>query len=135
MLNNVQLIGNLGRDPELRKTQAGDSVASISLATSERWKDRDGGQKEQTEWHRLVLWGSLADIACKHLKKGDKAYFEGKLRTRKWADSSGKDCYATEVQVSKMVMLGGGGKPQEDDKGEPQTGSADARPFDDDIPF
>lgn len=116
-LNKVILVGNLGRDPEVRSMQNGDKVANLNIATSERWKDRDGNQQEKTEWHRVVIFGRVAEIAERYLKKGSKVLIEGKLQTRKWQDQSGQDKYTTEVVVSgfggNMTMLdsrdGGGG--------------------------
>ncbi|MBT6511836.1 MAG: single-stranded DNA-binding protein [Alphaproteobacteria bacterium] len=118
-VNKVILVGNLGRDPEIRKMQSGDSVANISIATSESWNDRQTGEKrEKTEWHRVVMFGKLAEVAEKYLRKGSKVYIEGQLQTRKWQDQSGADKYSTEVVLrgfnGTMVMLdgrsGGGGE-------------------------
>ena len=116
-LNKVTLIGNLGKDPDVRRTQSGDPVVNISVATSEKWRDRHSGeQREQTEWHRVVIFGKTAEIAEKYLRKGSKVYLEGKLTTRKWQDQSGADRYSTEVVLSgfnsRLLMLGernGGG--------------------------
>jgi single-strand DNA-binding protein len=126
-VNKVILVGNLGRDPEIRKMQSGDSVANLSLATSESWNDRQTGEKrEKTEWHRVVIFGKLADIAERYLKKGSKIYVEGQLQTRKWQDQSGQDKYSTEVVLrgfgSTFVMLdgrgeGGGGGGQDGGSG------------------
>ena len=97
-LNKVLIIGNLGADPEIKYTQAGSPVANLSIATSERWKDKTTGeQKEQVEWHRVVIFGRLAEIAEQYLKKGSKIFVEGKLQTRDWEDSEGKKRYTTEV--------------------------------------
>lgn len=97
-LNKVQIIGNLGKDPEVRFLPNGGAVANITVATSETWKDKQTGeQKEKTEWHRIVLFGKLAEIAGEYLKKGSKAYFEGQLQTRKWTNQEGKDQYTTEI--------------------------------------
>lgn len=115
-LNKVQLIGRLGQDPEVKYMQSGDAVANISLATSETWKDKKSGEKkEATEWHRLVMYGRLAEIAGEYLQKGSHIYVEGKLKTRKWQDRDGNDRYTTEVQCNEMKMLGsksdsGGGR-------------------------
>jgi single-strand DNA-binding protein len=116
-VNKVILIGNLGRDPEIRTTQNGTKVANLNLATSETWRDKSSGErKEKTEWHRVVIFGNLADIAEKYLKKGSKVYVSGSLQTRKWTDQSGTEKYTTEVVLQgyggELTMLdgkGGGG--------------------------
>lgn len=112
-LNKVILVGNLGRDPEVRSMQSGDKVANLSIATSERWRDREGNQQEKTEWHRVVIFGKVAEIAERYLKKGSKVLIEGQLQTRKWTDQSGQDRYSTEVVVrgfgGNMTMLDGPG--------------------------
>lgn len=107
-VNRVILVGNLGRDPELRYTESGRPVATFSLATSERWKGRDGAQGERTEWHRVVAWGPMGEAAAKHLAKGSKAYVEGRLQTREWQDREGEKRRAVEVVASSVVFLGGG---------------------------
>ena len=105
-INKVILIGNLGQDPEIRVFQNGDSVANITVATSETWKDKNTGeQREKTEWHRISMFKKLAEIAGKYLKKGSKVYIEGSLKTRKWQDQTGNDRYVTEVHASTMQML------------------------------
>ena len=113
-LNKVILVGNLGRDPEVRSTQSGDKVANLNIATSERWRDRDGNNQEKTEWHRVVLFGKIADVAERYLRKGSKVLIEGKLQTRKWTDQNGQDKYTTEIVVSgfggNMTMLDGRGE-------------------------
>ena len=110
MLNKVMLIGNLGADPDVRKTKNGNSAVTMSIATSEKWKDQDGNPHSKTEWHRVVLYGNIADIAGNYLTKGSKVYIEGKLTTRKWVDKDGKDQYTTEVVVQgyggTLTMLG-----------------------------
>jgi len=125
-VNKVILIGNLGRDPEVRTMQNGGKVANLSIATSETWKDKSSGErKEKTEWHRVVIFGSLADIAEKYLKKGSKVYVSGSLQTRKWTDQSGAEKYTTEVVLQgfggELTMLdgkgGGGGGGMGDDAG------------------
>ncbi|TNL05331.1 single-stranded DNA-binding protein [Kosakonia cowanii] len=112
-VNKVILVGNLGQDPELRYLPSGGAVANLSLATSESWRDKaTGEQKEVTEWHRVVLFGKLAEVAGEYLRKGSQVYIEGQLKTRKWTDQSGADRYSTEVNVGMngvMQMLGGGG--------------------------
>lgn len=106
-LNKVMLIGNLGKDPEVRYTTAGTAVASFSLATTEKFKKKDGEWEDKTEWHNVTLWGRLAEIAGEYLSKGKPVYVEGRLQTRKWQDREGKDRYTTEIVGDKMQMLGG----------------------------
>jgi len=149
-VNKVILIGNLGRDPEVRTTQSGTKVANLSIATSDSWKDRNTGErKERTEWHRVVIFGNLADIAERYLRKGSKVYVSGALQTRKWQDQSGQDKYTTEVVLQgfngELTMLdsrgeGGGGGGGGGDYGsqEPSGGGWDSGPagdMDDEIPF
>ena len=106
-VNKVTLIGNLGADPEIRYTQAGSAVANLNVATSESWVDKQtGNREERTEWHRVVMFGKLAEIAAQYLKKGGQVYVEGKNRTRKWTDSQGVERYTTEVVAAEMQMLG-----------------------------
>ncbi len=105
-VNKVILLGRLGKDPEVRYMTNGEAVANVTLATSERWKDKAGEQQEKTEWHSLVFYRRLAEIAGEYLKKGAQIYVEGKLQTRKWADKEGKDRYTTEIVVNEMQMLG-----------------------------
>ena len=114
MINKVILIGNLGADPEIKFTQNGAPVATFTVATTEKWKDKDGQVQEQTEWHRIVAWQRLAEICGEYLAKGSRVYIEGKLQTRKWKDQSGNDRYTTEIVAREMKMLsprtsGGGG--------------------------
>jgi len=114
-INKVILVGNLGQDPEVRYTPGGAAITNISIATSENWKDKNTGQmQEKTEWHRVVFFGKLAEIAGEYLHKGSQVYVEGKLQTRKWQDKSGQDRYTTEVVVDSfngvMQMLGGRGE-------------------------
>jgi single-strand DNA-binding protein len=141
-VNKVILIGNLGRDPEVRYMPNGQAVANVTIATSETWKDKTSGeQKEQTEWHRVVFFRRLAEIAGEYLKKGSKVYIEGRLQTRKWQNKEGQDQYTTEIVANEMQMLdskGGGNNfsspPSDMDMpNEPQM--AAAGDFDDDIPF
>jgi len=163
-VNKVIIVGRLGQDPEVRYAPSGVSFANLSVATSEQWRDKaTGEQKEQTEWHRVVLSGKLADVAGEYLRKGSEVYLEGKLRTRKWTDQSGVEKYTTEVLVGvggTMQMTGGRqsagdqqsggqqqssgwGKPQMPQSGsqsrqQPSTPSKQDEPptnFDDDIPF
>jgi len=107
MLNKVILIGNLGRDPEARFTQDGTCVCNVNMATTERFKTRNGERQERTEWHRVVLWGKLGEIANQYLHKGSKVYIEGKIETRKWQDRDGNDRYTTEIRAHEMKMLDG----------------------------
>ena len=107
-INKVMLIGNLGSDPELRFTPNGVQVANFSLATTESWTDKSGERQERAEWHRIVLWRRLAEIAGQYLKKGSKIYIEGKLQTRSWEDQNGQKRYTTEVVANSMEMLDGG---------------------------
>ncbi len=146
-INKVILIGNLGADPEVRHTAGGNSVANLSVATSESWRDKQTGQQqEKTEWHRVVLFGKVAEVAGEYLRKGSKAYFEGRIQTRKWQDRDGNDRYTTEIVANDMQMLdgrgGGGAEPLEDRGGSygdsrPQSGPSDnsGSNLEDDIPF
>jgi len=125
-VNKVILIGNLGSDPEVKYTPSGVPVANFSLATSETWNDKSGERQEKTEWHRLVIWRKLAEIAGQYLKKGSKIYIEGKLQTRSWDDQNGQKRYTTEVVVNDLQMLdgrgdGGGARPGPD----PGPGTSD----------
>lgn len=142
-VNKAIIIGTLGQDPEIRYTASGAAVANLSVATNEVWKDKQTGeQQERTEWHRIVIFGKLAEIVSKFLKKGSRAYFEGRIQTRKWQDQSGNDRYSTEIIANEMQMLGGGsGAPgnqqrpparQQDQTGQPAPGQDDGF---DDIPF
>jgi len=106
-INKVILVGNMGNDPEVRYTPSGAAVTTISIATTESWKDKDGNKQEKTEWHRVVFFGRLAEIAGEYLKKGSQVYIEGKLRTNKWQDKEGQDRYTTEILANEMQMLGG----------------------------
>jgi single-strand DNA-binding protein len=151
-INKVILIGNLGQDPETRFMPSGGAVTNVSIATSESWKDKNSGeQQERTEWHRVVFFNRLAEIAGEYLKKGSKVYVEGSLRTRKWQDKDGQDRYTTEIVADQMQMLDSrGGSADEDFGGSPQRAApqSSSRPpeasaskpqsfddFDDDIPF
>ena len=148
-VNKVIIVGNLGRDPEIRYMPSGDAIANIAVATSYKSKDKQTGeQKEQTEWHRISFFGRLAEIVGQYLKKGSSVYVEGRLQTRKWQDKTGNDRYTTEVVASEMQMLGGrggAGAPQEtrDTREGGARGAASPAPagggsaaeFDDDIPF
>lgn len=105
-VNKVILVGNLGRDPEVRYLPSGDAVANITLATTETWKDKSGEKQEQTEWHRVAMFGKTAEIAGEYLKKGSQVYIEGRLQTRKWTDKEGQERYTTEIRADRMQMLG-----------------------------
>lgn len=107
-LNSVQLIGNLTRDPELRNTQSGKSVCDIGLATSRQWKSESGEKKEETDFHKIVIWGKLGEICSQYLKKGQKAYFHGRMSTRKWTAQDGTEKQTTEIIADDMIMLSGG---------------------------
>ncbi|PHM52524.1 single-stranded DNA-binding protein [Xenorhabdus sp. KK7.4] len=151
-VNKVILIGNLGQDPEVRYIPNGGAVANITLATSETWRDKQSGEmKEKTEWHRVVIFGKLAEIAGEYLKKGSQIYIEGQLQTRKWQDQQGQDRYSTEVVVNiggTMQMLGARQESQQSPQQHPrqqqqsqgwgkpqQPQSAPPMDFDDDVPF
>jgi single-strand DNA-binding protein len=116
-VNKVIIVGNLGRDPEMRTFPSGDQVANVTIATTDKWKDKQSGEmKEATEWHRVVFNGRLAEIVGQYLRKGSQVYVEGSLRTRKWTDQSGVEKYSTEIRADQMQMLGsrqgmGGGQP------------------------
>ena len=144
-LNKVMLIGNLGKDPEVRYTPAGTAVASFSIATGEKFKNKNGEWEERTEWHNVVLWGRQAEIAGEYLGKGKTVYIEGRLQTRKWQDKDGRDRWTTEVVGERMQMLsgrgegGGGGRPagrsnESQGFGGPSYDEPVFNP-DDDIPF
>ncbi|MFT5139381.1 MAG: single-strand DNA-binding protein [Rhodothermales bacterium] len=110
-INKVILVGNLGKDPEIRYTAGGAAIANITIATSESWRDKQSGEKqEKTEWHRVVFFSRLAEIVGEYLKKGSQVYVEGRLQTRKWQDKSGQDRYTTEIVANEMQMLGGRGE-------------------------
>jgi single-strand DNA-binding protein len=153
-VNKVILVGNLGQDPESRTTPGGTTVTNIRIATTESWTDKGSGEKkEQTEWHTVVMWNRLGEIAAEYLKKGSQVYIEGRLQTRKWQDKQGNDRYSTEVVASDMQMLGGrsggggGGMQETRDTREtgggggrggmaaPAGGGSSAAEFDDDIPL
>ena len=108
-VNKVILVGNLGRDAELRYTPGGAAVATINMATTEVWNDKAGQKQEKTEWHRVVLWGKTAEVLNEYLTKGKQIYVEGRLQTRKWQDKDGQDKYTTEIRGDRVVLLGGGG--------------------------
>lgn len=158
-INKVIIVGNLGKDPEVRYSANGAAIANLTIATSEQWTDKQSGQKqEKTEWHRVVMFNRLGEIAGEYLKKGSQVYIEGKLQTRKWQDNNGQDRYTTEIVANEMQMLGGrsgggadfnpsqgggfgGGQPasapaQSRGAAAPQQqGGSNFDDFDDDIPF
>jgi single-strand DNA-binding protein len=150
-VNKVILIGRLGKDPETRYMTSGEAVTNATLATSENWKDKSGEKQEKTEWHNLVFYRRLAEIAGEYLKKGSQIYVEGKLQTRKWQTKEGQDRYTTEIVVNEMTMLGGkssGSGSFEVVENKPAASSGGSAPakaapaakagfdnFDDDIPF
>lgn len=154
-VNKVIIVGNVGRDPETRYLPSGDAVTNLSVATSDRYKDKATGEmKENTEWHRIAFFGKLAEIAGQYLKKGSQVYVEGRLRTRKWTDQSGQEKYSTEIVADSMQMLGGrapgdsggmgagmssgssgGGGFKERSQEAPAPASSNFGSMDDDIPF
>ena len=155
-VNKAILIGNLGKDPEVRYMPSGDAITHINIATTETFKDREGVKQERTEWHRVVFFGALAKIAGEYLKKGRSVYIEGRIQTRKWQGQDGQDRYTTEIVANEMKMLGGRGDSGGDASFEPRASEADApasrapqasartsspskpdvdNSFDDDIPF
>lgn len=139
-LNKIQLIGNLGQDPEVRYTASGSAVCNLSVATTYSTKDQNGERKEETEWHRVTTFNRLAEIAGEYLKKGRSVYIEGRLRTRKWQDQNGQDRYTTEIIADQMQMLGsrddGGQQPQkQQQKQSYQAQGGGLADIDDDIPF
>ncbi|MBC8088985.1 MAG: single-stranded DNA-binding protein [Phycisphaerae bacterium] len=128
-LNKVTLIGNIGSDPEIRTTQGGGKVAQFSLATSRIWNDQSGAKQEKTEWHRCVIWNnkasSLADVAEKYVRKGEKLYVEGEIEYRQWQDKDGQTRYTTEIKVRELILLGGrAGGSSDDEEGGPPRRSA-----------
>lgn len=139
-LNKVILIGNLGRDAELKYTPGGAAVATLNLATTEVWNDKSGQRQAKTEWHRIVLWAKVAEALAEYLTKGKQIYLEGRLQTREWQDKDGNTRYMTEIRGDKVVLLGGG--PKRDARGghvsdeEIGAGMGPSEPLtDDDIPF
>ena len=136
-VNKVILIGNLGKDPEIRYTQGGEPIANFSLATSENWTDKSGQKQERTEWHRVVLFRRQAEVALQYLHKGSHVYIEGRLRTRKWTDKSGVDRYSTDIEAEEMKMLGKRVEPTMEARPAQPTPVAmmGYDPIDDTIPF
>jgi single-strand DNA-binding protein len=137
-VNKVILIGNLGRDPEVRYTQSGTAVANFTLATNEVWTDKGGERQERTEWHRIVVWGKQAEIVREHLSKGKQVFVEGSLQTRQWDDREGHKRQTTEIKASRVVMLG---RPEPGEGRAVVTGAREVvgeeapPPSEDDIPF
>ena len=150
-LNRVQIIGNLGADPELRTTTNGARVANLSVATSRRWNDRQGQQQEKTEWHKVIFWEKLAEVCERYLKRGDRVYVEGSIEYRQYEDKEGQTRYITEIRGREMIMLGGRGekadfdapaRSQESSRGAPSPAkdsfeefSSDSLTPEDDLPF
>jgi len=146
-LNKVMIIGNLGQDPETRFLPSGDAVCNISVATDESYKNKEGAKVEKTEWHRVSMFGKLAEISGEYLRKGSKVYIEGKLETRKWQAQDGTDRYATDIKAFQMQMLDSKGSSSEGAPHQPAPAPATSQPpptgqmpepvddFDDDIPF
>lgn len=143
-VNKVILIGNLGRDPEIRYMPSGDALATLNLATTDTWKDKSGEKQERTEWHRVSMFGRLAEIAGEYLKKGSQVYIEGRIQTRKYTDKDGQEKYATEIVANEMKMLGGraqaggttsSGSGENSPPARPPAGAPTGRLEEDDIPF
>lgn len=150
-LNRVQIIGNLGADPELRTTPSGARVATLSVATSRRWNDRQGQPQEKTEWHKVIFWEKLAEVCEKYLKRGDRVYVEGSIEYRQYEDKEGQTRYVTEIRGREMIMLGGRGDSAQYDasprsagrsSGDPSSAndsfeefSSDSLTPEDDLPF
>lgn len=142
-VNKAILIGNLGKDPDVRYSPDGSAITNITLATTESWKDKSGEKQEKTEWHRVAFFGKLAEIAGEYLKKGSQVYVEGRIQTRKWQDKEGQDRYTTEIVADKMQMLGSRGgnafevadAPSESRPSKPSPKAGGFDDMDDDIPF
>ena len=128
-VNKVFLLGNLGRDPEVRFTPSGQAVANFTIATNESWTDKSGQKQEKTEWHRIVVWGKLAELCGEYLKKGRQAFIEGRLQTREWTDKENKKNYTTEIVANNVQFLGSGqGGGKRDDLGGPPPPGDDLAP-------
>jgi len=146
-VNKAILVGNLGRDAEMRFTAGGSPVATVSLATTERFTDRDGQRKEDTQWHRIVIWGKTAESLHEYLTKGKQIYVEGRIQTREWTDKEGQKVKTTEIRADRVVLLGGGGGGSGEGRPRSQRYGAESQeaapvdagpvdvPNDDDIPF
>ena len=139
-VNIAIVVGNLGKDPEVRFTQSGRAVANFPIATSESWTGQDGSPQERTEWHNIVVWGKQAESCGQYLSKGRQVFVQGRIQTRKWTDQNGQDRYMTEIVAQRVQFLGGGGgarasqESQDQGFGEPSS-SFQSPPIDDDIPF
>lgn len=127
-LNRVQIIGNLGADPELRTTTGGARVANLSVATSRRWNDRQGQEQEKTEWHKVIFWENLAEVCEKYLKRGDRVYVEGSIEYRQYEDKEGQTRYITEIRGREMIMLGGRGENAQFDASSRSAGPSRGGP-------
>lgn len=138
-INKVILVGNLGADPELRYTSGGQAVCDMRMATSERWKGKDGEMQEKTEWHRIVVWGRSAESCNEYLRKGSQAYVDGRIQTRKWEDRDGNTRYTTEIVANRVLFLSGGGRRsgggEVDAPPPPDDHDAPSDVGDDEIPF
>jgi len=139
-INKVILVGNLGKDPEIRNLDSGVKVASFSLATTEFYKDKEGNRADHTEWHNIVLWRGLADVAESYLKKGSQIYLEGRIRTRQWEDKDGNKRYTTDILGDNLMMLGrredtGSKTGRYSDAKESEIADSESSPVDDDLPF
>lgn len=142
-VNRVILIGNLGKDPETRYMPNGEAVTNITLATTDTWKDKNGGKQEKTEWHRVIFYRKLAEIAGEYLKKGRSVYIEGRLETKKWTDKQGVERYTTQIVADTMQMLGSNPNSKPGENNQPTQNNAGAGggnddgpdPMNDDIPF
>ena len=136
-VNKVILIGNLGRDPELRHTQSGQAVCNFTLATTEKWKDKSGEQVENTEWHRIVAWGKTGELCAQYLEKGRTCYIEGRIQTREWENQEGQKQRTTEINANTVQFLGGKQERSEPERGEQSSGGGgfSAPTSDDKIPF
>ena len=130
-VNLAIIVGNLGRDPEVRYMSSGDAVANITIATTESWKDKAGAKQEKTEWHRCVAYGKTAELMGEYLKKGSPVYIQGRIQTKKWTDKEGQERYTTEIVVDRMQFLGGA----KASKNEPEPATELPNEIDSDIPF
>jgi single-strand DNA-binding protein len=132
MINKVILVGNLGQDPDLKYTQAGTAVVTLSVATSRVWKNKEGNKSEETEWHRVIVWAKSAEFCSNYLKKGNRVYVEGRLQTRKWQDNNGADRYTTEIVAGEIKSLTSKG---DNAGGPPVPNESSMGPVGDDVPF